>query len=56
MTNFDERAKEHFGSITFEGCIVPENVIGKDKDKTEIRSRSAISFCYVNTMVNICLM
>jgi hypothetical protein len=28
----------------FCGCIVPENVIGKDKDKTETSSRWAISF------------
>jgi hypothetical protein len=23
MGNFDDRAKEHVGSATFEGCIVP---------------------------------
>jgi hypothetical protein len=26
------------GSATFEGCIVPENVIGKDKENTETSS------------------
>jgi hypothetical protein len=39
MANFDERAKEHVGSVTFEGCIVPENVIGKDKGNIETSSR-----------------
>jgi hypothetical protein len=54
MANFDERAKEHADSAIFEGCIVPENVIGKDKDNTEISSRWVIGFYYVNRMVNIC--
>jgi hypothetical protein len=39
MANFDERAKEHVGSVTFECCIVPEKVIGKDKDNIETSSR-----------------
>jgi hypothetical protein len=56
MANFDRRAKEHVGSGTFEGCIVPEKVIGKDKENTETSSRWAISFYYVNRMVNISLM
>jgi hypothetical protein len=56
MANFDDRAKEYVGSVTFEGAMVPENVIGKDKDKTEISSRSVISFYYVNRIVNIYFM
>jgi hypothetical protein len=36
MADFDERAKEHVGSVTFERCIVPENMIGKDKDNIRI--------------------
>jgi hypothetical protein len=56
MANFDERAGEHVGSVTFDGCIAPENVIGKHKDNRETSSRWAISFYYVNRMVNICLM
>jgi hypothetical protein len=44
MANFDEGAKEHVGSVTFDGCIVPENVIGKDKGKTETCSRWVIWF------------
>jgi hypothetical protein len=53
MANFNDRAKEHVGSVIFEGCIVPENVIGKDKDNTETRCRWATSLSYVNKMVNI---
>jgi hypothetical protein len=56
MANFGARAKGQVGSVTFEGCIVPENVIGKDKDNTETSSRWVISFSYVNRMVNICFM
>jgi hypothetical protein len=56
MANFDERAKERVGSVTFVGRIVPEKVIGKDKDKTETSSRWAISFYYVNRMASICSM
>jgi hypothetical protein len=56
MANFDEKAEEHVGSTTFEGFIVPEKVLGKDKDNTETSSRWVISFCYVNGMVNICFM
>jgi hypothetical protein len=56
MANFDQRAKEHVGSVSFAGCPVPENVIGKDKDSTETSSRWAITFHYVNRMVNICFM
>jgi hypothetical protein len=51
---FDDKAKEHIGSVTSAGCVVPENVIGKDKDKTETNSRCVISFYDVNRMVNIC--
>jgi hypothetical protein len=56
MANFDDKAKEHVGSMTFEGCIVAENVIGKDKDNTETSSRWAISVYYVNRVVSICFM
>jgi hypothetical protein len=56
MANFDDRAKEHVGSVTFDGRIVPEKVIGKDKDNTYSSSRWAICFYYVNRMVNICFM
>jgi hypothetical protein len=56
MANFDDRTKEHVGSVTFDGCIVPEKVIGKDKDNTEISSRWVIIFDHVNIMVNICFM
>jgi hypothetical protein len=54
MASCDERAKEHVGSVTFECCIVPENMIGKDKDNIETRSRWAISFYHANRVVNIC--
>jgi hypothetical protein len=56
MVNFDHKAKEHVGSVTFEGYIVPENVIGKDDGNIKASSRWAISFYYVNRMVNICFM
>jgi hypothetical protein len=56
MANFDHRTKEDVGSVTFEGCIVPENVIGKDKDNTETSLRWATSFYYVNKKVNIFFM
>jgi hypothetical protein len=56
MANFDDRAKEHVGSVTFDGCIITENVIGKKKDNTETNSRWAISFYYVHRMANICFM
>jgi hypothetical protein len=56
MANFDDRTKEYDGSLTFMGGIVPENVIGKDKDNAEISSRWAIRSYYVNRMVNICFM
>jgi hypothetical protein len=39
MANFDDGAKEYVDSVTFEGCIIPENMIGKDKDNTETSSR-----------------
>jgi hypothetical protein len=44
MANFDDRAKEYVSSVTFECCIFPENVTGKDKDNREISSRWVISF------------
>jgi hypothetical protein len=53
MANFDDRAKEHVGSVTFMGCIVPEKVIGKDKDSTETSYRWVISFYYVNRTVTL---
>jgi hypothetical protein len=56
MANSDDRAKGHVGSVTFEGCIVPENVIGKDQDNTETNSHWVVSLYYVNGMVNICFM
>jgi hypothetical protein len=56
MANFDERAKEHVGSVTFECYIVPQKVIGKDKDNTETSSRWAVKSYYVHRMVNICFM
>jgi hypothetical protein len=56
MANFDERAKEHADSAIFESCIVPENVIGKNKDNTKIGPCWVIGFYYVNRMVNICFM
>jgi hypothetical protein len=54
MANFDERAKEHVGSVTFKGCIVPENVSETDEYSTEASSCSTVSFYYVNRMVTIC--
>jgi hypothetical protein len=56
MANFDDRAKEHVGSVTFEGCIVPVKVIGTDEDNAEISSRRRIIFYYANRMVNLCFM
>jgi hypothetical protein len=56
MANFDDRAKEHVRSATVFSRIVPEKVIGKDKEYTETSSRWAISFYYVNRMVIICSM
>jgi hypothetical protein len=53
MANLDGRSEGPLGSVTFEYYVVPENVIGKDKDNTETCSRSAISLYYVNRMVNI---
>jgi hypothetical protein len=56
MANFDNRAKGHVGSVTFEGRIGPKNVIGKDKVNTATSSRWAISFHYVDRTVNSCFM
>jgi hypothetical protein len=53
MANLDDKAKGHVGSLTFQGYIVPENVIGKDKDNTEAGSRRGISLYYLNRMVKI---
>jgi hypothetical protein len=54
MANFDDGAKEHVGSVTSKDCIVPENVIGTDKNNTETSSRWAINVHYANRMVDIC--
>jgi hypothetical protein len=54
VDNFDGRAKEHIGSITFMGRIIPEKVIRKDKNNIETSSGWTISFYYVKRMVNIC--
>jgi hypothetical protein len=44
VDNFDRRANEHVGSLTFVGRIIPDPVIGKDKDNVETSSRWAIGF------------